>query len=81
MDWDNVKFDVYILGKVLGGGVFLIFVVLVDKEVLDVFIFGLYGLIFGGNLFVCVVLIVVLDVIVDEDLLGCFLELGDYFKE
>ena len=36
-DWDNVKPDVYILGKALGGGVLPISVVLADNEVLDVF--------------------------------------------
>ncbi len=32
-DWDNVKPDVYILGKALGGGVFPISVVLAVKKV------------------------------------------------
>ncbi|HDF6830887.1 TPA: ornithine--oxo-acid transaminase [Staphylococcus aureus] len=76
-DWDNVKPDVYILGKALGGGVFPISVVLADKEVLDVFTPGSHGSTFGGNPLACAAL----DVIVDEDLPGRSLELGDYFKE
>ncbi|HDB6227771.1 TPA: ornithine--oxo-acid transaminase [Staphylococcus aureus] len=77
-DWDNVKPDVYILGKALGGGVFPISVVLADKEVLDVFT---PGSTFGGNPLACAASIAALDVIVDEDLPGRSLELGDYFKE
>ncbi|HCW7925852.1 TPA: ornithine--oxo-acid transaminase [Staphylococcus aureus] len=79
-DWDNVKPDVYILGKALGG-VFPISVVLADKEVLDVFTPGSHGSTFGGNPLACAASIAALDVIVDEDLPGRSLELGDYFKE
>ncbi|HDK5162443.1 TPA: ornithine--oxo-acid transaminase [Staphylococcus aureus] len=80
-DWDNVKPDVYILGKALGGGVFPISVVSADKEVLDVFTPGSHGSTFGGNPLACAASIAALDVIVDEDLPGRSLELGDYFKE
>ncbi|HDF5455080.1 TPA: ornithine--oxo-acid transaminase [Staphylococcus aureus] len=76
-DWDNVKPDVYILGKALGGGVFPISVVLADKEVLDVFTPGSHGSTFGGNPLACAASIAALDV----DLPGRSLELGDYFKE
>ena len=79
-DWDNVKPDVYILGKALGGGVLPISVVLADKEVLDVFTPGSHGSTFGGNPLACAVSLAALDVIVDEDLPGRSLELGGYFK-
>ena len=79
-DWDNVKPDVYILGKALGGGVLPISVVLADKEILDVFTPGSHGSTFSGNPLACAVSIAALDVIVDEDLLGRSLELGNYFK-
>ena len=79
-DWDNVKPDVYILGKALGGGVLPISVVLADNDVLDVFTPGSHGSTFGGNPLACAVSIAALDVIVDEDLPGRSLELGEYFK-
>lgn len=79
-DWDNVKPDVYILGKALGGGVFPISVVLADEEVLGVFTPGSHGSTFGGNPLACAVSIAALDVLVDEDLAGRSLELGEYFK-
>lgn len=79
-DWDNVKPDVYILGKALGGGVLPISVVLADNEVLDVFTPGSHGSTFGGNPLACAVSIAALDIILDEDLPGRSHELGEYFK-
>lgn len=79
-DWDNVKPDVYILGKALGGGVLPISVVLADNEVLDVFTPGSHGSTFGGNPLACAVSIATLDVIIDENLPEHSNELGEYFK-
>ena len=64
----------------MGGGVLPISVVLADNEVLDVFTPGSHGSTFGGNPLACAVSIAALDVIVDEDLPGRSLELGEYFK-
>lgn len=80
MDWDNVKPDMYILGKALGGGVFPISCVLADKEILEVFNAGSHGSTFGGNPLACAVSIAALDVLVDEKLSERSLELGEYFK-
>lgn len=79
-DWDNVKPDVYILGKALGGGVFPISCILGDKEVLEVFNPGSHGSTFGGNPLACAVSNAALDVIVNENLSERSLELGNYFK-
>ena len=79
-DWDNVKPDVYILGKALGGGVLPISVVLADNEVLDVFTPGSHGSTFGGNPLACAVSIAALDVIIDENLPEHSNDLGEYFK-
>ena len=79
-DWDNVKPDMYILGKALGGGVFPISCVLADKEILEVFNAGSHGSTFGGNPLACAVSTAALDVLVDEKLSERSLELGDYFK-
>lgn len=56
---DGIKLDIVILVKVLGGG-FLIGVMLVGLKVVEVMQFGVYGIIFGGNLLVVVVVCVVL---------------------
>ncbi|ULG72619.1 ornithine--oxo-acid transaminase [Macrococcus brunensis] len=79
-DWDNVKPDMYILGKALGGGVFPISCVLADKEILEVFNAGSHGSTFGGNPLACAVSIAALDVLVDEKLSERSFELGEYFK-
>ncbi|MBM0868773.1 ornithine--oxo-acid transaminase [Staphylococcus auricularis] len=79
-DWDDVKPDVYILGKALGGGILPISVVLADEEVLGVFTPGSHGSTFGGNPLAAAVSIAALDVIIDEDLPGRSQELGEYFK-
>jgi len=79
-DWDNVKPDMYILGKALGGGVFPISCVLADKEILEVFNAGSHGSTFGGNPLACAVSIAALDVLVDEKLSERSLDLGEYFK-
>ena len=79
-DWDDVKPDVYILGKALGGGVLPISVVLADEEVLGVFTPGSHGSTFGGNPLACAVSMAAIDVLIDEDLAGRSRELGEYFK-
>jgi len=76
---ENLKPDMYILGKALGGGVFPVSVVLSSKEVLGVFNPGDHGSTFGGNPLACAVATASLDVLVDEKLAERALEMGAYF--
>lgn len=78
-DWENVKPDVYILGKALGGGVFPISAVAGDEEVIGVFNPGSHGSTFGGNPLGCAVAIAALDVLQSEELVCRSKELGSYF--
>lgn len=78
-DWENVKPDVYILGKALGGGVMPISCVAANEEILGVFEPGSHGSTFGGNPLACAVSIAALDVMIDDQLADRSLELGDYF--
>jgi ornithine--oxo-acid transaminase len=80
-DWEDVKPDVYIMGKALGGGVFPISAVAADKEVLGVFEPGSHGSTFGGNPLGCAVAVAALDVLIDEKLVDRSRELGAYFME
>jgi ornithine--oxo-acid transaminase len=80
-DWEDVKPDMYILGKALGGGVFPISVVAASKEILGVFEPGSHGSTFGGNPLACAVSIAALEVIEEENLVQRSLELGTYLKE
>jgi ornithine--oxo-acid transaminase len=78
-DWENVRPDMYIMGKALGGGVFPISAVAANHDILGVFEPGSHGSTFGGNPLGCAVAIASLDVIVEEDLAQRSLDLGAYF--
>jgi ornithine--oxo-acid transaminase len=80
-DWEDVKPDVYIMGKALGGGVFPISAVAADKEILGVFEPGSHGSTFGGNPLGCAVAIAALEVLEEENLVQRSLEMGEYFKQ
>ena len=54
-DYENVKPDMIILGKALGGGVMPISAVAASKEILGVFNPGDHGSTFGGNPLACAV--------------------------
>ncbi|WP_134699269.1 ornithine--oxo-acid transaminase [Ammoniphilus sp. YIM 78166] len=80
-DWEDIKPDMYILGKALGGGVFPISAVAANEEVLGVFGPGSHGSTFGGNPLGCAVAIAAMDVLNDEELVDRSNELGQYFLD
>ena len=80
-DHDNIKPDMLILGKALGGGVMPISAVVASKDVLGVFSPGDYGSTFGGNPLACAVARTAIKVIVEEKLAEQSLEMGNYFME
>jgi ornithine--oxo-acid transaminase len=80
-DWEDVKPDMYIMGKALGGGVFPISAIAANKEILGVFEPGSHGSTFGGNPLGCAVAIAALDVLEEEELVKRSAELGKYFKQ
>jgi ornithine--oxo-acid transaminase len=80
-DWEDVKPDVYVLGKALGGGVMPISAVAADKSILGVFNPGSHGSTFGGNPLACACAIAALEVVEEENLVQKSLELGEYFLE
>ncbi|QKY70269.1 ornithine--oxo-acid transaminase [Lentibacillus sp. CBA3610] len=80
-DWEDVKPDMYILGKALGGGVMPISCVAANEDVLGVFNPGSHGSTFGGNPLASAVSVAALEVIEDEQLADRSLELGNYFQK
>jgi ornithine--oxo-acid transaminase len=78
-DWDNVRPDVVMLGKALGGGVYPVSACVADEDVMDVFAPGDHGSTFGGNPLGAAVGSASLDVIVDENLSERAAELGSWF--
>jgi ornithine--oxo-acid transaminase len=54
-DHEDVRPDVYVLGKALGGGIVPVSAIVADRDVMDVFTPGSHGSTFGGNPMACAV--------------------------
>lgn len=78
-DWEEVKPDMYILGKALGGGVMPISAVAADEKILGLFEPGSHGSTFGGNPLACAVSVAAMDVLEEENLVQRSREWGEYF--
>ena len=79
-DHAQVKPDILILGKALGGGVFPVSAVLASNEVMGVLHPGQHGSTFGGNPLACAVATAALKVLVDESLPQNASEMGELFR-
>ena len=79
-DHENVRPDVVILGKALGGGVYPVSAVLSSREVMNVFQPGDHGSTFGGNPLGAAVAQASLRVLEHQRLPERALEMGAYFR-
>ncbi|KAF7803148.1 ornithine aminotransferase, mitochondrial [Senna tora] len=75
-DWEEVRPDVVILGKALGGGVIPVSAVLADKDIMLCIQPGEHGSTFGGNPLASAVAVASLNVIRDEGLAERSAQLG-----
>jgi len=80
-DYENVKPDVLIIGKSLGGGCYAISAVLSQREVLGLLTPGTHGSTFGANPLACAVARESLRVIKEEKMAENSAEMGNYFME
>ncbi|MBN1428350.1 MAG: ornithine--oxo-acid transaminase [Anaerolineae bacterium] len=78
---EDIRPDVVILGKALGGGVYPVSAVVASNEILDVFSPGDHGSTFGGNPLAAAVAQAALQVIVEENLVENSARMGQYFRE
>jgi ornithine--oxo-acid transaminase len=78
-DHENVKPDVIILGKALGGGLLPVSAVVASREVLGVFRPGDHGSTFGGNPLACAVARASLRLLTRDRLAERAAELGERF--
>jgi len=78
-DHENVKPDVLIIGKSLGGGCYAVSAVLADRDVLGLFSPGSHGSTFGANPLACAAAREALKVTVEEEMVENAAELGAYF--
>jgi ornithine--oxo-acid transaminase len=80
-DWEDVRPDMLIVGKALGGGVYPVSATIADSEFMDVFHPGDHGSTFGGNPLGAAVGLASLRVILDEKLSERSDELGSWFMD
>ena len=80
VDYDNVKPDILILGKSLGGGIVPISCILSNRELMDLFDLGSHGSTFGGNPFACAISMKSLEVIKSEGMIENAYNMGNYFR-
>lgn len=80
-DHENVRPDVLVLGKALGGGVYPVSAVVASRAVLGVFRPGDHGSTFGGNPLAAAVARAALKVIIEEGLIENAAEMGQYFRD
>jgi ornithine--oxo-acid transaminase len=80
-DWEDVRPDVLIVGKALGGGVYPVSAAIADDEFMDVFHPGDHGSTFGGNPLGAAVGRASLRVILEEKLPERSAELGAWFMD
>ena len=65
-DYDDIKPDILVVGKALGGGFYPVSAALADREIMDLLQPGDHGSTFGGNPLGSAIASAALDVIVDE---------------
>lgn len=80
-DHENVRPDMLILGKALGGGMMPVSAVLADDEIMRTLKPGEHGSTFGGNPLACAVAQAALEVLRDEDLAAKSEKLGQQFRK
>jgi len=82
-DHENVKPDIMLLGKALGGGVYPVSAVVTNRDIIgpDVIKPGTHGSTFGGNPLASAVGMKSLDVHLRENLPERAKEMGDYFMK
>jgi ornithine--oxo-acid transaminase len=80
-DHEEIKPDIYIMGKALGGGIVPVSAIACNNDIMDVFTPGDHGSTFGGNPVACAVGIAALDVILEERLCEKSQDLGAAFVQ
>ncbi|MCX7830359.1 MAG: aminotransferase class III-fold pyridoxal phosphate-dependent enzyme, partial [Acidobacteria bacterium] len=79
--WEEVKPDIMIMGKALGGGVYPVSAIVTSNEIMSVFKPGDHGSTFGGNPLAAAVSIASLEVLRDENLIERSNALGKRFRD
>lgn len=81
VDYENVKPDILVLGKALGGGVYPVSAALANDDVMLVIEPGTHGSTFGGNPLGSKVAIEALNVLEEENIAENAFKMGEIFRE
>ncbi len=77
-DHENVRPDIYILGKALGGGIMPVSAIAANRDIMDVLKPGDHGSTFGGNPLACAIGIAVCDMLAKGTIQSNSATLGDH---
>ncbi|MBV9149501.1 MAG: ornithine--oxo-acid transaminase [Candidatus Eremiobacteraeota bacterium] len=80
-DYEDVKPDILIIGKALGGGIYPVSATLASRDLMLLFRPGEHGSTFGGNPLACAVGEAAIDVIVEEQLPQRSRESGAFLRD
>ncbi len=80
-DHENVRPDIMIIGKALGGGFYPVSAILANQPVMNLFVPGEHGSTFGGNPLAAAVARESLKVLKEERLIENSAQMGEYFSE
>jgi ornithine--oxo-acid transaminase len=80
-DHENVRPDIMIIGKALGGGFYPVSAILANQSVMNLFVPGEHGSTFGGNPLAAAVARESLKVLREEKLIENSAQMGKYFSE
>lgn len=78
---EDIRPDILVLGKALGGGIMPVSMMLCSSEVMDVFHPGDHGSTFGGNPLAAAVGHAAIDILIEDGLVENSDKLGKYFRE
>ena len=78
---DDIKPDILLVGKALGGGVYPVSAAISSWDIMEVIGPGEHGSTFGGNPLACAIASEAIDILVDEKLVEASRDLGGYFLE
>ncbi len=80
-EYEDVRPDVLIVGKALGGGLFPVSGALASRKLMEVFVPGNHGSTFGGNPVACAVGKAAVEVTLEEGLVENSFKMGEYLRE
>lgn len=80
-DHENVRPDIMIIGKALGGGFYPVSATLADRDILGLFQPGQHGSTFGGNPLAAAVASEALTVLIEEGMIENSAVMGEYLLE